>query len=451
LPILGIALVAALAVIGVHIALDPEPVALPPLDFATAPEQAWTLSKDRLTNAEDEVVLPAQSTLNTYYGYGSPMATASYIVAALGKIDPTLVEQGAPVTDVTLVGVDRVDGSSLWRTPIGRVDQCSMSTGDSYLACWSIRNVLFVDPESGNVAGSTSTDFDIGSVQVADDTVHVSGTVTPAGTPEQERIPVLTVGTVSDIDAEYYREFDPLGEYSYGYASPRTGLTTVGTSNTPAGPAVTRVVDTDTADTLFTYAAESLIPMSPNLVRAQNGVRAGLVGTEELLTRDGTFATSIPVPSSSALTYVGARADDSLPLFLGDGAYDAVTGAELWRNPDMIVRESGGPTSAVKAVVGQTIIVTSPETQTITGLNATTGEREWQTLWQDAYWVRDGATDGQYYVFSDYTGTHAIRARDGVVVWSLPLTGGADPREVRVGTTAGQLSISWRNQFVVYR
>jgi hypothetical protein len=56
----------------------------------------------------------------------------------------------------------------------------------------------------------------------------------------------------------------------------------------------------------------------------------------------------------------------------------------------------------------------------------------WQTPWQDAYWVRSGATDGDHFVFSDYTGMHSIRARDGKMMWSVPLPPEVDPRGVVV-------------------
>ncbi|GGF90792.1 hypothetical protein GCM10007304_00880 [Rhodococcoides trifolii] len=404
-----------------------------------------------LSDDDTHVLLAAPYTLSEYYGYGSPITTSSSIVAALGTPGPGGVGDGREVADVTLVGVDVADGSPLWHTAVGQIDQCSAPARGVVLACWSARRVAFVDSVSGEAIGSADVDFDIDDVKTAGDDVFVSGTVLPPDGRDDVRTPVLTRGTVDDTDAVYRRDFESLGHYSYAQSFPVRGLTTVGTSNTLAGPAVTRVVDSATGESLFAYAAESSSPVSSNIVRAQNGVRAGLIGTEELLDRSGATVAGVAIPSSSALTYVGARGDDSRPLFLGDGAYDAETGAELWRNPDMIIRESGGPTSAVKAVVDQTIIVTSPDTRTITGIDVTTGERRWQTPWQDAYWVREGATDGNYYVFGDYTGMHAIRAADGAVVWSLPLPAGADPREVRVGGAAGRLSIAWRDQFTVYR
>ncbi|MGU3437386.1 PQQ-binding-like beta-propeller repeat protein [Actinomycetes bacterium M1A6_2h] len=449
--VLGIALVAAVSVIGIH-ALDRSPGGpRPARELGLVPDVAWTLDVADLTDDDSQVLLAAPYTLSKYYGYGSPITSSSSIVAALGTPAEGDEASGRDVTNVTLVGVGIDDGSPTWSTAVGGVDQCSTQADSATLACWSDRRVVFVEISSGDMIGSATVDFDIDGVQTAGADVYVSGTVLPLGAPDDSRTPVLTRGTVDDVDAVYHRDFLSLGQYSYAQSFPAHAMTTVGTSNTLAGTSVTRVVDSGDGTSLFSYAAESLSPVSSTLLRAQNGVRANLVGTEELLDRSGATVTSVAVPSSSALTYVGARSDDSRPLFLGDGAYDATTGAELWRNPDMVVRESGGPTSAVKAVVGQTIIVTSPETQTITGIDVVTGVRRWQTPWQDAYWVRDGTADDRHYVFGDYTGAHAIDSEDGSIEWSVPLPIGADPREVRVGTAAGRMTVSWRHQFTVYR
>ncbi|EQM34344.1 hypothetical protein N601_07380 [Rhodococcus erythropolis DN1] len=71
--------------------------------------------------------------------------------------------------------------------------------------------------------------------------------------------------------------------------------------------------------------------------------------------------------------------------------------------------------------------------------------------WQDAYWVRSGVTDGDHFVFSDYTGMHAIRARDGKMMWSVPLPPEVDPRGVVVSNAGKNVSFSWQNHFTVWR
>lgn len=107
--------------------------------------------------------------------------------------------------------------------------------------------------------------------------------------------------------------------------------------------------------------------------------------------------------------------------------------------------------SALSAVAGHTAVLTSADTRTITGLDLESGRQVWQTPWEDAYWIRGGATDGQYFAFSDYTGTHAIRASDGKIMWSVPLPEGADPREVVVSDAAGTLMVSWRDHFTFWK
>ena len=103
------------------------------------------------------------------------------------------------------------------------------------------------------------------------------------------------------------------------------------------------------------------------------------------------------------------------------------------RSSQIVNTATAGTGSAIAAVVGKTILVTSPETRTISGLDIESGRQLWQTPWQDAYWVRSGATDGDHFVFSDYTGNArdpGSRRKDDVV--GPPSAGGRSARSRRL-------------------
>ncbi|WP_442972687.1 hypothetical protein [Rhodococcus sp. G-MC3] len=86
----------------------------------------------------------------------------------------------------------------------------------------------------------------------------------------------------------------------------------------------------------------------------------------------------------------------------------------------------------------------SSETRTFSGIDIASGKTTWTTPWQDAYWARSGVTDGEHYVFGDYTGMHALRASDGQMMWSVLWPEGVDPREMSVSSNAGVLVVSDR-------
>ena len=91
---------------------------------------------------------------------------------------------------------------------------------------------------------------------------------------------------------------------------------------------------------------------------------------------------AIPIPSYSSSSYP-SKSSTGLPMFLGDGAYDPNSGDELWRSSQIVNTATAGTGSAIAAVVGKTILVTSPETRTISGLDIESGRQLWQTPWQD--------------------------------------------------------------------
>jgi outer membrane protein assembly factor BamB len=414
--------------------------------FAEAPTVAWTLDVRRLGTVDTDVLLSLPSTLSSYYGYGSVASAGSALIAAVGTPD---ADNPNHVSDVTLVGVDPENGTALWRARIGEVDQCAYPTDDSPLACWSKNRVVFIDVHNGTLLGDIGTDFDIASAVVDGDTVYVGGARQEAGAPDDVQTPVATRGTVTDIDVSYRREYPDRGPFAAAYVSPRSSSVIVNTPNDAQNNGRYLVVDSESGEPRFDFVGESLQTVSDALFLTSDGSRSGDVGTQNLVDDKGSVVRAIPVPTYPVFDYPGRT--DELPLFVGDGAYDRITGDELWRNPAMVRVDSSGRNSAVSAVVGDAVIVRSPDAKTLTALDLYDGEQRWQIPWEDAYWIRDGASDGDNFVFTDYQGMHAIRALDGAALWSVPLPPDADPRVLRVTPAAERLSTSWANQFVMWK
>lgn len=455
LVVLGIALIAALGTIITNLLVNRS--STQPswhgqhemnMSLREPPEPAWTLDVTRLTDNPGDVLLAMPQTLGSYYGYGGLFDAGDLLIAATAyPLPATEGQSGRPVGAVTLVGIDPVNGSAKWRTRVGNVGQCGQETGQPIIACWENRRITFVDLASGALLSEIGTDFDLNGAQVDGDTVYVSGSVSDGGPAKS----VLTSGTVTDITANFRRTFDVRGAQGTAYARPETGTMITyerGHPNEP--PYIYTVYDLRTGDRRFAFEGDSLQEVGEGLYLASTGGRSGTVGTQNLLAGDGSVIRAVPVPVYVPQDPPG-KPSTSAPLFLGDGAYDPKTGAELWRNSALVNEGSAQRSSTLSAVVGRTVVVSSADARTITGLDLESGRQLWQTPWQDAYWIRGGATDGKYFVFSDYTGTHSIRASDGKIMWSMPLPDGADPREVVVSNVAGNLMVSWRDHYTVSR
>nr|WP_296771542.1 PQQ-binding-like beta-propeller repeat protein [Rhodococcus sp. (in: high G+C Gram-positive bacteria)] len=444
---LGAAIAVGAAVIAVKVvatdpAEQPPATALVKSSLATPPGRSITLDIHELSDNEGEVLLSMPTTLDAYYGYAGVLDAGERIIVATGLPLPTVdpAASGAEISAVTLVGVDPKDGASQWRTPVGRVSSCDQQFDGGVLACWGDRRVVFVDADDGTLLSDIGTDFDLSGVTVDGDVVYASGSVDGA--------PVLTRGTTLDPVRDDRRVFETAPD-SWVYPVPDRGVAVGSVRGDGTPQYVYSVYDLDSGAKEFTFEGDSLLPVGDDLYLSSIGSESGTVGTQNLLAADGSILGPVPIPSYGAGRYPSSPSV-SEPLFLGDGAYDPDTGDELWRNPAMVIGQFSGKNSAVAAVVGKTVIVTDPEAKTISGLDIESGRQRWQIPWEDAYWVRDGLTDGEYFVFGDYKGTHAISARDGTIAWSMPQLEGVDPPMVSVSSAGGTMMVSSGSVFTFW-
>lgn len=439
LTALAVAMAAGAVFVGVKIVTAEPETQTPPTSFVESslqapPTRSWILDVHRLSDNAGDVVLGMPATLGNYYGYSGLLTAEEHIIAATGyplpKQDPG--SPSAEISAVTLVGVNPEDGSSLWHTPIGRVSSCDQQLKGEILACWGDRRVVFVDIADGTLLSDIGTDFDLSGATVDGDVVYASG--------NSDGAPVLTRGTTTDLTRDSRHDFEKVTD-SWIYPLPERGVA-IGSVRGNGNPQYFYTVyDLESGAKKFTYEGDSLGPVGDDLYLSSIGSESGTVGTQNLLDADGSVLRAVAVPAYSAAGYPSSPSV-SAPLLLGDGAYDPKSGDELWRNPAMVLGQFNGKDSAVAAVVDRAVIVTDPDARTITGLDIESGRQLWQTPWEDAYWVRDGLTDGEYFVFGDYKGIHAIRARDGKIVWSMQQEKGVDPRMVRVTSAGGTMHVS---------
>ncbi len=387
-------------------------------DFAVAPTPVWTLDTAVLGTATHSRAFA----LPEIPGEDMPM------LAGLADGDYSKNPKGLRV-----LALDPSSGERLWLRDVGPVRQCAEEIDDTVLACYGDHRVVYLDVTDGRILGDISTDENVYHVRAANGVGYVSTR------SEDMLVSRIRSGTYTELDTHWSATFD----------SPVPGR--------PASPAVFpdknivdvyssgahHIIDIDTGAPRFAFFGENPLPLRNDLyVNVSRAGDGALV--EVILDGTGKVVTVVPVATLGLSPRPWANlGDDDVPLFLGDGAYDPISGAELWRNP-ATVEGTGGLDSAVLAAVGDTVIVRSSETRTFSGIDLRTGLTRWTTPWQDAYWARAGAIDGEHYVFGDYTGMHAIRASDGAMMWSVLWPEGVDPREMSVSETAGVLTVSSR-------
>lgn len=417
----------------------------PPPDFQKAPSVAWTLDPAQLTGEQDSVLLSLPQTLDAYYGYGSLLDAPTALVGAFSEAQPSDSET-KPIGDITLVGIDRIDGSALWKQPIGRVTTCDDDLDSGVITCWDGDRVVFVDTDTGALLSETRPGFDVGHSRVVNGAAFVSG-LQKADTGNTL---VLTGGTPRSPDSSFRRTLAVPGPLStVDHVVPSENLFTVSTQTDRDTLYDTMVYDLATGIARFTIANDQLNVVGDGLFVVSRGTGNGTMGTQVLIDSEGKTILTAPVSVYTTTTWPTETPLVS-PVFLGDGAYGPATGRELWRDRDLLAHP-GDPVTAIRALAGRTVVVASAETQTLIGLDALSGQQLWRTPWTDAYWIYFGLTDGEFYVFTDYTGIHSLRVADGTVVWSVPLPTGTDPRRAYVTSAGGDILLTIGSQISFWR
>lgn len=381
-----------------------------PLDSVPAPQ--WTVRASDLTDEPGAVLLSAPQSLESYYGYGSPMDAGAMIVAATavpGARGPG-ENAGLTVGAVRMHGIDPGTGSVRWSTDIGKLDSCREQVVDGQLACYGTHRVVIIDATTGTVLADQPADFEVMDVAVR------NGVVSVAGRTADWMTAVVTRGTVADFDATWRRT----------YPTPRPG--------DPVTPRIdiyaqdyfldghdqeVRVHDLGTGDPLFTGPV--VYTFDGGLIAAQRTLRGWDPGAVTLLDRHGRPLTEVTNPGFVVDWYPTATVAPP-PILTGESAYERTTGRVRWTNPQIGNDEPTGRTSAVQGVVQGTVIVRSLDGAMLSGLDLADGRQIWQQPAPFANPLRyDGITDGSHLILTDGTTVHAVAAADGSIAWSMPL------------------------------
>lgn len=344
-------------------------------------------------------------------------------VTSVGLPDPATGNVDAPA----LVGLDATDGSTVWRRDDLRVDSCADRPLSGYLVCLS--NIESEEPESTIVTVDTTTGagrsvrvpqrvFAVGTD--GSSLYSVGSTLTQAG---YEGTPQLAKGSVDDVGRDWVSEFPGQAMYA---GMPGPAITIDGTYG--LGRFGSTAIGFDSATGSITwyrgfpdscvsqpFRVQPALVIMTEAVCSQSQTYTGTVA----LASDGRTVARSPLPVYPFLE-IDDPTDWSMPMVVGDSAFDRTTGEFLWSSP--LLASTNGV-----AVVGNVVIARAPGTAHVTALDLRTGAIRWENDPGDYYPITAYA-DGLAY--STVGGTvESIALEDGTTRRRLEIEPTPDPYE----------------------
>ncbi|TQC43721.1 hypothetical protein EEB14_41325 [Rhodococcus sp. WS4] len=339
-----------------------------------------------------------------------------------------LVNQETSGLDETrLVGVDADTGTVRWETPVESLGGCADTLAVGRLVCYTTPFegspvLLAVDTETGSVT-RTATDWTILALTVADDWLYVM-----EGDPESDDIRVHS-GVPTDPDARWSQSFDlgsawedafgHLMSIDHGQGVLELGGEVAGFDLATGRPTFTRTLPDCTQSARATEGGV--------VVRVRSDCSLSTVLGSEAVDRAGRVIATSDVEAVHTLD-IDHPTDTTVPLLLGDGAYDRTTGELRWTSPDLVstphinTPESYGPNATqgtAFAVVGDVALLRDIEGGTRAAVDLRSGERLWRQDSDASGTVI--AAEGDTVVLLESDTLRAENVRSGEELWVLPL------------------------------
>ncbi|WP_430334640.1 PQQ-binding-like beta-propeller repeat protein [Rhodococcus sp. ACT016] len=320
--------------------------------------------------------------------------------------------------DATMFGIDAVGGEVRWQSPADDLAGCASTPVDGRLVCFTSPLVeepalVGFDLDTGEIT-RTPTEWMVFAIAADGDRLYVA-----EGDIEDDDVR-LHAGTLADPDAQWSQPFvmgsvweDDLTDVldvSHGQ-----GVFTLGAD--VAG------FDLDSGRPTWTTRLEGCSRVAPSdggvLVRFRTECDGHRITGSDVIDRGGRTIVSVDGEVAQSLSF-DAPADESIPLLVGDGAYDRRTGDLRWTSPDLISPREPDEYNAstalgtAVAVVGDVVLLRDYSAKTTTALDLRTGDRLWHR--DDESFRTVGALDGQL-VLTVGDGIRAVDARTGESPW----------------------------------
>ncbi|MFI9402422.1 PQQ-binding-like beta-propeller repeat protein [Nocardia sp. NPDC052316] len=384
---------------------------------AAAPGLAWSV--DAATTADGASAEFRDPVAGTEYDMGGAgfVDAGDTLVAVVGSSDGDM-----SLRNPTMVGIDADTGAVRWRTPAAHLGGCAPAPLGNHLVCFTGPSeppaLVGYDIGSGKVT-RTSLEWSVFALAADGNRLYLA-----EGDVESDDVRVHS-GTLADPDAHWTRAFTMGTSWE---SLPADALDVTHGQGLFALGAGLAGFDLGTGAPTWTAeltGCSRTVRTNPALVlRIRTDCTGYRITGSDLIDRTGRVLATTDHEAAHSLS-LDLPADDTVPVLLGDGAYDRRTGQLRWTSPDLVTQprtlqsEYGNATSgAAIAVLGDIALLRDDAAGTTTGLDMRTGNRLWQIATERS--GTPNAWDGAVVVFADSNGLWAIDPKSGTTVWDIP-------------------------------
>ncbi len=388
-----------------------------------SPEVQWSRSAEDVYGREFAKFGDLALGNRFHSGSASFIDAGQVYITSVGLPDPANGNFDAPA----MVGLAAGDGSTVWRRDDIRVDSCAEQLLAGSLVCLSDdesespeSTIVLVNAMTG-AGRSVRVPYPIIAMGTDGSSLYsVNSTVAPGG---YEGAPQLQKGSADDLGREWVTEFPGQALYA---GLPSSAITVDGSYGLGRfGPTA---IGFDSASGVITWYRG----YPDSCIQQPHRVQPALVIMTELVcSQSESFTGTAAVTSdgrvlarSSTPIYpfpeIDAPADLSLPMIVGDTAFDRSTGAFAWSSP--LLASTNGV-----AVVGDVVIARAPGTAHVSALDLRTGAVRWEN------------DPGDYYPITAYADGLAYFTVGGTVE-SIALDDGSTRRRVEIEPTPDRFS-----------
>ncbi|MDZ7928944.1 MAG: PQQ-binding-like beta-propeller repeat protein [Rhodococcus sp. (in: high G+C Gram-positive bacteria)] len=339
----------------------------------------WSRSAEDMYGREFAQFTDPGAGSQNYPSAASFIDVGDVYVASVGLPDPATGSFDAPA----LVGLDAEDGSTVWLLDDLRTASCADRLLSGSIVCIAANDdpsddsdepastIVVVDAATGERRLVRAPQRILAVGTDGSSLYSVNSTVTPQG---YESTPQIKKGTVDDVARDWVTEFPGVAIYpgspssaitiddTYGLG--RFGSTAIGFDSVTG--ALTWYRGYPDSCVQAPYRVQPRLVIMAETVCAQSEAFTGTVA----LASDGREVARSPAPVYP-FTETDAPADLSMPMIVGDSAFDRSTGAFLWSSP--LLASTNGV-----AVVGDVVIARAPGTALASALDLRTGALRWE-------------------------------------------------------------------------
>ncbi|MDZ7914724.1 MAG: PQQ-binding-like beta-propeller repeat protein [Rhodococcus sp. (in: high G+C Gram-positive bacteria)] len=377
-----------------------------------APGLAWSV--DAADIGPDGAVFVSPRT-GSIYPYGAGAIRIGDVAMTLAVVSDDLT-----ATDATMAGIDTTDGTVLWTTPAPDLASCADEPLDGMLVCHQpiygeTPGYVTFDPNTGE-SRQYPTDIDLFAMTVANDRIY-----TTSGNLEDDDV-LLHRGTLDNPSADWTVPLHAWAGWEDDYVTALKVGENIGTFDVGGGFST---FDASTGRQLWkTDALEDCLGVVGRtagniaVASAQDCTGTGTESKGSIAFRlDGTVLAQSNSPVVQQ-PLVDEPTDTSIPIILGETAFDRTTGEQSWSDDALSYDFPGDELNEPRTyatlnyIIGHVGLLQA--SNGTTALDLRNGEHLWQAELDGSIFGHDG----DQVLSSNGTDLSAIDITTGETAWT---------------------------------